>query len=98
MAQDDTAIRTASAGWNNAAQSKDLEQALTFFADDGILLAPKSPAVLGKENIRKLWRQMLAIPGPGASRPRESRWHAQAISHGNTRPKTARRQPRKAHT
>jgi hypothetical protein len=43
MAQDDTAIRTASAGWSNAAQSKDLEQALTFFADDAILWLRKVP-------------------------------------------------------
>lgn len=65
MAQDETAIRAASAAWSRAAQSKDLEKSLTFFADTAILLSPKSPAVEGKENIRKVWQQMLALPGPG---------------------------------
>jgi len=66
-AQDETAVRTASAGWSKAAQSKDLEKAITFFAEDAIMLSPKSPAVQGKENIRKGWQQMLALPGPGLS-------------------------------
>ena len=66
-AQDETAIRAASADWSKAAQSKDLEKSLTFFADNAILLSPKSPGVEGKENIRKVWQQMLALPGPGLS-------------------------------
>src|SRR5713226_1822256 len=42
MARDETAIRAASAGWSKAAQSKDLEKSLTFFADNAIMLSPKS--------------------------------------------------------
>jgi hypothetical protein len=68
MARDETAIRAASAGWSKAAQSKDLEKALTFFTDNAIMLSPRSPAVQGKENIRKVWQQMLALPGPGKPR------------------------------
>ncbi len=67
MAQDETAVRAASAGWSKAAQSKDLEKSLTFFADDAIMISPQSPAVEGKDNIRKGWQQMLALPGPGLS-------------------------------
>lgn len=67
MARDETAIREASAGWSKAAQSKDLEKSLTFFADDAIMLSPRSPAVKGKENIRKEWEQTLALPGVGLS-------------------------------
>jgi uncharacterized protein (TIGR02246 family) len=67
LTQDETAIRTASATWSKAAESKDLEKSLLFFADTAILMAPKSPAVEGKENIRKVWQQMLALPGPGLS-------------------------------
>ena len=66
-AQDETAIRAASVDWSKAAQSKDLEKSLTFFADNAILLSPKRPGVEGKENIRKVWQQMLALPGPGLS-------------------------------
>src|SRR5258706_14147645 len=47
MAQDETAVRAASAGWSKAAQSKDLEKSLTFFADDAIMISPQSPAVEG---------------------------------------------------
>ena len=67
MARDETAIRAASAGRSKAAQSKDLEKALAFFADNAIMLSPKSPAVQGKESIRKVWQQMLALPVPGLS-------------------------------
>ncbi len=67
MARDETAIRAASAGWSKAAQSKDLEKSLTFFADNAIMLSPKSPAIQGKENIRKAWQEMLALPGLGLS-------------------------------
>ena len=67
IARDETAILVASASWGKAAQSKDLEKSLTFFADNAIMLSPNSPAVQGKENIAKEWQQMLAIPGPGLS-------------------------------
>ena len=67
MAQDEAAIGAASARWSKAAQSKDLEKSLTFFADNAILMSPKSRAVESKENIRKVWQQMLALPGPGLS-------------------------------
>ena len=40
---------------------------MSFFADTAILLSPKSPAVEGKENIRKVWHRMLMLPGPGLS-------------------------------
>jgi uncharacterized protein (TIGR02246 family) len=67
VATDEKAIRAASATWSKAAESKDLERSISFFADNAILLSPKSPAVEGKENIRKVWQQMLAVPGPGLS-------------------------------
>ena len=67
MTRDETAIRAASAGWSKVAQSKDLEKSLTFFADNAIMLSPKSPAIQGKENILKAWQETLALPGPGLS-------------------------------
>jgi uncharacterized protein (TIGR02246 family) len=67
MTQDETAIRAASAAWSKSAESKDLEKSVSFFADSATMMAPKSPAVEGKENIRKVWQQMLALPGPGLS-------------------------------
>ena len=66
-AADETAIRSASADWSKAAHDKDLDKSTAVFADDGIAMYPKMPALRGKDDIRKGWQQMLAAPGPGLS-------------------------------
>jgi uncharacterized protein (TIGR02246 family) len=58
-------IRAASADWSRASQARDVDKSVSFYADDAIQLADKGPLVQGKENIRKGWQQMLALPGPG---------------------------------
>lgn len=67
IAADETAIRAASAEWNKAAVAKDSARAVSFYADDAIQFANNGPMVRGKENIRKGWEQMFAMPGPGLS-------------------------------
>lgn len=64
-ATDEAAIRAASAAWSQAATAKDLERAVSFYADDAVVLPDKAPATRGKENIRKNWALLLALPGPG---------------------------------
>jgi uncharacterized protein (TIGR02246 family) len=66
-AADEAAIRAASAAWNAAAQAKDVEKAVSFYSDDAMMFPEKSPLVKGKDDIRKTWRDMLALPGPGLS-------------------------------
>jgi len=66
-AADEAAIRTASAAWSHAATAKDLDKSISFYADDAVQLPNKAPAAKGKENIRKNWAPMLALPGPGLS-------------------------------
>jgi uncharacterized protein (TIGR02246 family) len=63
----EAAIRTASAAWSQAATAKDLDKAVSFYADDAVILPDKAPVVRGQENIRKNWAPLLALPGPGLS-------------------------------
>jgi uncharacterized protein (TIGR02246 family) len=64
-AADEAAIRGAVIEWSKAAQAKDLNKAVSFYADDAMQFADKGPLVEGKDNIRTGWEQMLALPGPG---------------------------------
>jgi len=64
-AVDEAAIRAAVIEWSKAAQAKDLNKAVSFYADDAMRFADKGPLVQGKDNIRTGWEQMLALPGPG---------------------------------
>jgi uncharacterized protein (TIGR02246 family) len=66
-AADEAAIRAASAAWSQAAQAKDIDKALSFYADDALEFADKGPLVSGKDNLRQGWQKMLALPGPGLS-------------------------------
>jgi uncharacterized protein (TIGR02246 family) len=66
-AADEAAIRVASAAWSQASVAKDLDKAVSFYTDDAVQMSPKAPATKGKENIRKNWAPMLAMPGPGLS-------------------------------
>jgi uncharacterized protein (TIGR02246 family) len=66
-AADEAAIRAASAAWSQAATAKDLDKAVSFYADDALVLPDKAPATRGNENIRKNWTPLLALPGPGLS-------------------------------
>jgi hypothetical protein len=43
-AADEAAIRAASAAWSQAATAKDLEKAVSFYADDALILPDKAPA------------------------------------------------------
>lgn len=67
IARDEAAIRVASADWSKATQAKDLDKTMSPYADDAIVLSPKVPAVQGKDNIRKGWQGMFAMPGAGLS-------------------------------
>jgi uncharacterized protein (TIGR02246 family) len=61
----EAAIRAATIEWSKAAHARDVDNAVSFYADDALQFVDKAPMVEGKENIRKSWQQMLALPGPG---------------------------------
>jgi uncharacterized protein (TIGR02246 family) len=62
-AADEAAIRVASQEWSNAASSRDLEKAVSFYADDATYNPPGAPLAAGKDAIRKVWAGVVAIPG-----------------------------------
>jgi uncharacterized protein (TIGR02246 family) len=64
-AADEAAIRAAVIEWSKAAQAKNVDKAVSFYANDAMQFADKGPLVTGKDNIRTGWEQMLARPGPG---------------------------------
>jgi hypothetical protein len=66
-AQDEAAIRAASAAWSKAATAKDLEKCISVYAEDAERLPDGAPAIIGKEGIRKEWTELLATPGQGLS-------------------------------
>jgi len=61
-AADEAAIRAASAEWAKAAEAKDLEKFLSFYADDAALFYPGSPLVTGADGRRKAWDSLLKMP------------------------------------
>jgi uncharacterized protein (TIGR02246 family) len=62
-AADEAAIRAASQEWSNAASSRDLEKTVSFYADDATYNPPGAPKAVGKDAIRKIWTNVMAIPG-----------------------------------
>jgi uncharacterized protein (TIGR02246 family) len=62
-AADEAAIRAASQEWSNAASNRDLEKAVSFYADDATYNPPGAPLASGKDAIRKVWANVVAIPG-----------------------------------
>ena len=51
------------AEWSAAAAGKDVEKALSYFADDAVMMEPGEPAHAGKAEIRKYVIRMLHTPG-----------------------------------
>jgi uncharacterized protein (TIGR02246 family) len=60
---DEKTIRDADALWSHAVETKDLEQALSFYADDASVLPFNAPIATGKEQIRKIWSRLMSTPG-----------------------------------
>lgn len=63
LAAEEAAIRATDAQWLAAAQDHDLEKILPFWSDDATILAPGSPAVVGKSAIRQYVSGAFATPG-----------------------------------
>ncbi len=61
-AADQKAIRDSEAAWVGEYASKDLDKAVSHYADDATLMAPNMPAMKGKEAIRAGLKEMLSDP------------------------------------
>jgi len=60
---DESAIRDADAAWSQAAEGKDLDRFVSFYADDASALPFNAPIARGKDQIRQLWSQLMSKPG-----------------------------------
>lgn len=57
------AIRAADQAWSQAAQNKDLDKTLSFYADDASVLPFNEPIATGKDQIKQVWSSLMAKPG-----------------------------------
>src|SRR5437588_12296202 len=57
------ALRDADAAWSKAAGSKDVDKTVSYYSADAIVLPPNAPIATTKEEIRKIWQDMMASPG-----------------------------------
>jgi uncharacterized protein (TIGR02246 family) len=61
---DEAAIRAASADWNKAAQARDLDKAVSYYAEEAVFFVDKGALVKGKNSIRMAWKDILAPTAP----------------------------------
>ena len=60
---DEAAVRKADTDWSNAAQSKNPDAWVAFYTDETVVLPPNDKLTSGKDNIRKVVGELLAMPG-----------------------------------
>jgi ketosteroid isomerase-like protein len=63
MSEAEQAIREADKAWSQAAQNKDLDKTVSFYADDASALPFNAPIATGKDQIKQLWSNLMAKPG-----------------------------------
>jgi uncharacterized protein (TIGR02246 family) len=56
-------IREIDKAWSQAAQNKDLDKTVSFYADDASVLPFNAPIATGKEQIKQVWSSLMAKPG-----------------------------------
>ena len=67
LAADEQALRDLDAQWSKAAEAKDLDKTVSYYADDAIVMPPNASAATTKEAIRSAWKEMLTTPGAAIS-------------------------------
>jgi ketosteroid isomerase-like protein len=60
---DAAAVQKADADWSAAAQAKQADAWVAFYADDAVVLPPNEEMVTSKDAIRKTITDLLALPG-----------------------------------
>jgi uncharacterized protein (TIGR02246 family) len=63
LSAEEAAIRRTDADWLAATSAHDLDRVLPFWTEDATILAPSTPAIVGKEAIRKYVSGAFATPG-----------------------------------
>ena len=60
---DEAAIRKLDDEWSRAVGAKDVDKAMSYYADDALMMLPNIPALTGKDSIRTIWKSLLEAPG-----------------------------------
>jgi uncharacterized protein (TIGR02246 family) len=60
---DEQTIRDLDKQWSLAAENKDADKFASFYSDTGSALPFNAPIVTGKDNVRALWKALMAKPG-----------------------------------
>ena len=66
-AADQSAIKDLEAQWSKAAGTKNVDDIVSFYADDASMLPPNMPIATGKPAIHGVWAAFLGNPGFSAS-------------------------------
>jgi len=64
---DESEIRKTDTAWSRAAETKDLDKMVSFYADNASAFPFNAPIANGKQQIRQLWSQLMSKPGFGLS-------------------------------
>ena len=59
---EEAAIKALDVEWSKAAASKNVDKTVLYYANDGTVMPPNSPALTGKQAIRAMWQGMLGAP------------------------------------
>jgi ketosteroid isomerase-like protein len=62
-AQDEADIRAAVQGWGKAIENKNLDQTLSYYADDAWVYPQGAPAATTADERRSVWTAFFATPG-----------------------------------
>jgi len=61
------AVRDQDAQWSKAAESRDVDKLVSFYADDAIVLPAHAAIATTKDSIRNIFQRLLSIPGVALS-------------------------------
>jgi uncharacterized protein (TIGR02246 family) len=62
-AADEAAIRQIIERWSDAAENKDVNSFVSFYAPDGTVMPPNAPPAPGPDAIRQVFTDLFALPG-----------------------------------
>jgi uncharacterized protein (TIGR02246 family) len=61
------ALRDLDAKWSAAADAKDVDKTVSYYAESAVVMPPNASAATTKESIRSAWKEMLTTPGSAIS-------------------------------
>lgn len=63
--KDEQAIRDLDKSWSQAANDKNLDKTISYYADDASVLPFNAPLAKGIDQIRPVWQHLMSTPGFG---------------------------------